>query len=247
MTKAVLILAGQREGVIDPLCEAAGVSHKAEIAIAGTPMLNRVITALEDAGLSDKLYISGYSGSKLKQVPNGKGPADSVALGLVEIDQYPCLVTTCDHALLSADMVQTFIDGAKTAGTDICVGLATQTVIQVEYPETKRTYLRFSDEAVSGCNLFYIANAKGLKAIAFWQSVQHLRKNPLKLARKTGIMIGIRYALGHLSLRGAFDYAAKRIGITAAPVLLPYAEAAIDVDKPADLELVESILQSRTS
>lgn len=247
MTKAVLILAGQREGVVDPLCEAAGVSHKAEIPIAGTPMLDRVIAALADAGLANKLYISGYSGSALKQVSNGKGPADSVALGLVEINQYPCLVTTCDHALLTAEMVQSFIDGAKTAGTDICVGMATQSVIQAEYPETKRTYLRFSDEAVSGCNLFYIANAEGLKAIAFWQSVQHLRKNPLKLAKKVGVSIGIKYAAGRLSLQGAFDYAAERIGITAAPVLLPFAEAAIDVDKPSDLDLVETILSARTS
>ena len=247
MTKAVLILAGQREGVIDALCEATGVSHKAEIPIAGVPMLDRVISALSDAGLQDKLYISGYSRSKLKQVPNGKGPADSVALGLSEIDQYPCLITTCDHALLSADMVQSFIDDAKDAGTDICVGLATETVIQAEYPKTKRTYLRFSDEAVSGCNLFYIANADGLKAIAFWQSVQHLRKSPLKLARKVGVSVGIKYAAGRLSLQGAFEYAADRIGITAAPVLLPFAEAAIDVDKPSDLELVEMILQLRTS
>ena len=52
MTKAVLILAGQREGVVDPLCEAAGVSHKADVLIAGTPMLDRVVAALNTAGFS---------------------------------------------------------------------------------------------------------------------------------------------------------------------------------------------------
>ena len=157
------------------------------------------------------------------------------------------MVTTCDHALLTADVVESFIAGAEKAGADICVGFATETVIQAEFPQTKRTYLRFSDEAVSGCNLFYIANEGGARAIAFWQSVQHLRKNPIKLARKVGVLVGLKYASGRLSLMGAFDYAAGRIGITAAPVLLPFAEAAIDVDKPADLELVESILQARNS
>lgn len=245
MTKSVLILAGQREGVVDPLCDAKAVSHKAEILVCGIPMLDRVISALTKANLQNKLYISGYSGSKLRQVSSGKGPADSVALALAEINAFPCLVTTCDHALLTADMVQSFIAGAAAAGTDICVGFATQSVIQAEYPETKRTYLRFSDEAVSGCNLFYIANPDGLKAIAFWQSVQHLRKNPLKLAKKIGVGVGLKYAAGRLSLQGAFDYAANRIGITAAPVLLPFAEAAIDVDKVADLELVEAILNAR--
>ena len=117
-------------------------------------------------------------------------------------------------------MVTRFVSkGADMAGADICVGLATREVIQAEYPDTKRTYLRFSDVSVSGCNLFYVATEDGLKAIAFWQSVQHLRKNPLKLARKVGIGIGIKYALGRLSLRGAFDYAAKRIGIYGKPDL----------------------------
>lgn len=247
MTEAVLILAGQRAGVVDPLCEATGVSHKAIVPVAGIPMLNRVVAALKAAGLSEKLYISGFSGSDLTEVPGGQGPADSVKLGLEAIDQYPCLITTCDHALLSAEMISTFIEGARAAATDICVGLATEDVIQAAYPNTQRTYLRFSDVAVSGCNLFYIANGNGLKAIVFWRAVQHLRKKPIKLARKLGIGVGIKYMTGRLTLQGAFDYAANRIGISASPVLLPFAEAAIDVDKPADLNLVESILIARQS
>jgi len=247
MVNAVLVLAGQREGVVDPLCEAKGVSHKAEIPVLSIPMLERVIQALNESGLKNNVYISGYSGSQLNRVSSGEGPADSVALALKDINQYPCLITTCDHALLTADMLFSFIQGAEACKTDICVGLATEKTIQAEYPETKRTYLRFSDEAVSGCNLFYIANEDGLKAIEFWRSVQHLRKNPLKLAKKVGVLIWFKYALGRLSLKAAFDYAAGRIGITAAPVLLPFAEAAIDVDKPSDLELVEQILSHRAS
>jgi len=245
MTQAVLILAGQRAGVVDPLCESAGVSHKAEIPVAGVPMLERVVDAVRRAGFSEITYVSGYSGSDLAEVPSGQGPADSVKLGLETINQYPCLITTCDHALLTVEMIETFIAGAKSAAADICVGLATEDIIQPAYPETKRTYLRFSDTAVSGCNLFYISSAQGLKAISFWQSVQHLRKKPLKLARKIGVGVGVKYITGRLSLRGAFDYAANRIGISAAPVLLPFAEAAIDVDKPSDLALVESILTAR--
>jgi len=245
MTNSVLILAGQRAGVVDPLCEATGVTHKAKVPIVGIPMLDLVVRALRAAGFSENIFVSGYSESGLKEVTSGQGPADSVKFALEEIDQYPCLITTCDHALLTADMISVFIEGARREGADICVGLASEDVIKPAYPNTRRTYLKFSDVAVSGCNLFYIANRNGLKAIVFWQAVQHLRKTPLKLARKVGVRIGIKYMMGRLTLRGAFDYAAKRIGISAAPVLLPFAEAAIDVDKPSDLELVESILVAR--
>jgi len=139
MTKAVLILAGQRAGVVDPLCEAAGVSHKAVVPVAGVPMLSRVVAALGEAGLSEQLYVSGYSNGNLREVTSGQGPADSVKLGLEEIGKFPCLITTCDHALLTSQMITAFIEGAKNLDTDICVGLASEEVIKPAYPNTKRT------------------------------------------------------------------------------------------------------------
>jgi len=245
---SVLILAGQRRGVVDPLCISADVSHKADVPILGRKMLGYVIEALLASNIAQPFHISGYGANddtRLIQAPSGAGPADSVSLALDKDMAFPCLVTTCDHALLTPDMVNYFIEAAHNSGADFCVGLASQSVISKRYPETKRTYLKFSDEAVSGCNLFYVANEKGRAAIEFWKAAQHMRKQPLKLARKIGLGVGLRYAAGRLSLQGAFDYAGQRIGITAAPILIPIAEAAIDVDKPSDLVLVESILNAR--
>ena len=47
-----------------------------------------------------------------------------------------------------------------------------------------------------------------------------------------------------MNLERAFAIASRRIGIVARPILLPFAEAAIDVDKPADKELAEQILRN---
>ncbi len=242
---SVLILAGQRPGV-DPLCQAAGVKRKADVPIAGKAMLDYVLETVIGAGLTD-VNISGYDGDLRghKLSPSGLGPADSTYKALSAGIDYPCLITTCDHVLLSKDMIDAFTKKAVATGADFCVGLATKNVIEAKYPETKRTYLKFSDVSVSGCNLFYIANARGRAAIEFWKEAQHLRKQPFKLARKIGLGVGLKYAMGRLSLKGAFEYAGSRIGISASPVLIPFAEAAIDVDKPADKELVESILLRR--
>ena len=56
----------------------------------------------------------------------------------------------------------------------------------------------------------------------------------------------IRFGLGTLTLDGAFRIVSNRLGLTAKPILLPFAEAAIDVDKPSDLELAEAILKLRS-
>lgn len=242
---SVLILAGQRPGV-DPLCEATGFARKAEVPILDKAMLDYVLETLSQSNLGD-IHISGFDGDLRghSRAPSGEGPADSTYKALSSEIGYPAIITTCDHVLLSKEMVETFLASAAKSGADFCVGLATKDVISAEYPETKRTYLKFSDVAVSGCNLFYIANKKGLAAIEFWKDAQHLRKQPFKLARKIGLGVGIKYALGGLSLDGAFDYASRRIGISAKPILLPFAEAAIDVDKLADKVLVEEILKAR--
>lgn len=255
MTKTnVLILAGQRckdgEPLPDVLCQHAGVKWKALLPIHGKPMTDYVVAALDaSSGLAKPYWVSGLDEALLdgsfNQSPSADGPASSVVKAAYAGLPYPFLVTTCDHALLTPDMVETFLKGAKESGVDFALGLASKTVIQPAYPETKRTYLKFKDDSVSGCNLFYVKNVSGLDAIKFWQAAQHDRKKPIKLARRLGIGMLLKYISGGLTLKAAFEHASSKLGITAQPILLPFAEAAIDVDKPSDLKLVEDILSKR--
>ncbi len=250
MAVSVLILAGQREGVVDPLCADAGIKRKAIIPINGKPMLTYVLDALDGVDLERPYHVSGFDADyddRLVQSPSGQGPVDSVLKAMDEGIPYPVLITTADHPLLTADMIEVFLNGAVTSGDDFCVGLATKETIQPAYPDVKRTYLKFNDRSVSGCNLFYLANAEGLKAIRFWREAQHLRKQPLKLASRLGWGILWRYITGRLSLNGAFDHVAHKLDLRASPVLIPIPEAAIDVDKPSDKILVERFLSERGS
>jgi len=245
MRVSVLILAGQRDGVVDPLCAASGVERKAIIPINERPMIDYVLEALDKTNLHRPYHVSGFEADydkRLAQSPSGLGPADSAAAALESGIVFPCLITTADHPLLTPQMLEYFLDMSKQSGADFCVGLAEKTIIQPAYPNVKRTYLKFSDRSVSGCNLFYIKNEAGLAAIEFWKQAQHLRKQPLKLAQRLGWGVLLSYLFGRLSLSGAFDYASKTLGIVARPVLIPIAEAAIDVDKPSDKVLVEAIL-----
>jgi hypothetical protein len=55
----------------------------------------------------------------------------------------------------------------------------------------------------------------------------------------------LRFALGRLSLEAAFALVSARLGLAVKPVIMPFAEAAIDIDKPADKDLAEKILAAR--
>jgi hypothetical protein len=125
------------------------------------------------------------------------------------------------------------------------VALARDTVILEAYPQAKRTFLKFGPDRVSGCNLFALRTAHALKAVELWQSLDQARKKPWRLIAAFGPTALWRFGFGKLTLDSAFALASRKLAISAKPVLMPFAEAAIDVDKPADLELAEAILKSR--
>jgi len=83
------------------------------------------------------------------------------------------------------------------------------------------------------------------KALAFWHDVEKVRKQPWCLIGAFGPVALLRFFAGALTLESAFALASRRLGLTARPVLMPFAEAAIDVDKPADKKLAERILRER--
>jgi hypothetical protein len=81
--------------------------------------------------------------------------------------------------------------------------------------------------------------------VAFWRRVEQERKRPWRLVRAFGWRPLLAYLLGRLTLDDAITRASHVIGARVAAVVMPYPEAAIDVDKPADLELAERILARR--
>ena len=52
----------------------------------------------------------------------------------------------------------------------------------------------------------------------------------------------MRYLLGRLTLDEALARLSRRLDVKIGAVVMPFAEAAIDVDSPADLALVERIV-----
>lgn len=257
-----LILAGSRRGGDDPVAKAAGVAHKSLVEIGGRPMLMRVLDAVIAAPSVAKVILAVESRSIVEALP---GLAQSIAahsLSVVETANspaatvlavlrtppppYPLLVTTSDHALLSPDMIEAFCAGLP-ADVDVAAALCTRSSIERAYPGARRTYIRLGGEGYSGCNLFAMLNERAANAVSFWLRMEGHRKTPWKYAAEIGPGPLARYFFGHLTLEGAFAELSRRIGAHGAPVVMPMAEAAIDVDTPADLVQVRQILARATA
>lgn len=255
-----LVLAGSR-GPDDPVAAATGVAHKCLAPVAGVPMAVRVVEALaaspevgrialtlEDPGLVEHLPALRplIEAGRCTVLRSGATPSRSVQRALDELRRpLPLLVTTGDHALLTPAMVAHFCAAARASGADLAAGLTPASAIRRAYPHAKRTYLRFRDERYSGANLFAVLQPDGRRAVAFWRRVEQERKRPWRLVRAFGWRPLAAYLLGRLTLEDALARASQVIGARLAAVVMPQAEAAIDVDKPADLMLAEAILAGR--
>ena len=82
-------------------------------------------------------------------------------------------------------------------------------------------------------------------ALAFWADVESRRKSPLAIFRRFGPWLLLRALTRTISLEAGLKSAGRRLGVSVKPVILPFAEAAIDVDKMSDHALAESILKAR--
>jgi CTP:molybdopterin cytidylyltransferase MocA len=250
-----LVLAAGR-GPDDPMASTYSVPNKCLLDVAGRPMLARVVATL--AGMPEFRRIAVTIGERdaardalgpltgrILFAPEGNSAPAAVlaalATGSVSV---PLLVTTGDHPLLTADMVRNVMN-AMEPGTDVVVGLARAETILSAYPEAQRTFFRLGPDRVSGCNLFVFGTERGRILLERWQHLEVARKRPWRLVAAFGLPALIRFALGRLDLNQAFAHVSGRLRLVVKPVLLPYAEAAIDVDKPADKELAERILARR--
>ncbi|HWJ68884.1 MAG TPA: NTP transferase domain-containing protein [Sphingobium sp.] len=249
MNRTVLILAGSRpEG--DPLAAHEGLPAKALIPLHGPPMLARVVAAVRAAG-ENAIMVSASQPTVTALAcslgcavaPARDGPSESAAEAFRQCGA-PMLLTTADHALLDPQWVRHLI-ASHPPGADISVLLARRETIEQAAPGTRRTYLRFADGQWSGCNLFYLATPAAGAALDFWRQVERDRKRPWRIAARLGPGLLWRYWLGRLTVHDAIVRLGQRAGLRAAVVESPFGLAAIDVDSPADLALVRTLIARR--
>ncbi|MCG6898932.1 MAG: nucleotidyltransferase family protein [Gammaproteobacteria bacterium] len=258
---AIIMAADRNPG--DPVTRAAGVACKALAPVGGTPMVFRVLHALEESLEVGTRLLCGPPQPVLEQatllksgVDTGnygwtdscESPSASAAAALAQLpESQPVLLTTADHALLSSQIIDYFCGQARTADVDLMVALAPHDLVATAYPSMKRTRLRFSDRDYCSCNLFAFMTPRARAITGFWSKVESQRKRPWRVIGILGWWPVFRYLLGYLSLEEALGRLSRRLDMKIGAAILPYAEAAVDVDSIHDWQLVQQVLAEKKS
>ncbi len=255
-----VVLAGQRDGE-NELAQYAGATCKAFVEINGQPMLSRVLDTLASCSGVGGIILSGPNKDKLddqigirNRIQSGEvrwlSPQGSPSASAYEAMRplgpgERVLVTTADHPLLSTEMIDYFFEQCAGSDADVLIGLAPYSLVREAFPTMKKTVLRFRNAELCGCNLFAFLTPKGREAANFWQSMESQRKKPLRLIRFLGGWTVARYLVGVLTLEDALNAFSMKLGIKIHAALMPFADAAVDVDSVSDYVLVQERLSKR--
>lgn len=259
---AAIVLAADRRAP-DAVAEEAGTRCKALAPVAGVPMLQRVLQALQGSALFERIVVCGPPPEMLEGAPplktlldsphidwvaSADSPSASALNGFAVIPpEQPTLLTTADHALLSAQMVRFFLDQARAGDWDLAVALAQHEAVMARFPGTRRTAIRLRGGPYCGCNLYAFLTPRGRRLAEFWHRVERDRKRPWRIiAQLLGWRAVVDYGLGRLTLEQALQQLSRRLEMRIGAVVLPYPEAAVDVDTPTDRQLAETVLRGRS-
>jgi molybdopterin-guanine dinucleotide biosynthesis protein A len=256
-----IILAGKRPGR-DPVAEAAGVACKSFAPIGGRPMVHHVLDALAAARQVGPMVLCGPSQSLIAQEPKLKARLETGEVKWIDShstpslstyralqafpDNKPVLVTTADHALLTPQIVDYFCDKARRLPCDVVAGLTAYDGVTAAFPESRRTAIKFKNGAYSGCNLFGFLTPRSDRAAQFWRQIEMERKKPLRMMKILGWCTIVRYLLGRISLDDGLEKLSNKMQIGVRAVLLPFPQAAIDVDTADDWYFVQSLAKKQT-
>jgi GTP:adenosylcobinamide-phosphate guanylyltransferase len=248
-----IVLAGSRPGG-DPLAKAHGAQLKALITVGGKPMVRRPVDALLASDRIGQVRVLSQRPELLKPaLPRNKrvsieqsGDTIAATLEAYCFDpkvEWPLLVTTADHALLTSDMIEDFLSLARRG--DIAVGVVEKRNLMYRLPQSERTWIKFRGGAYSGANLFLLASPRVLPALELWRSAEQGRKKPWRLLSVLGPLNLLGALLRLRTIDQTLGTVGSKLGLNTIAVELADPLAAVDVDKPGDHALVEAILEGK--
>ncbi|MBN1313977.1 MAG: nucleotidyltransferase family protein [Anaerolineales bacterium] len=244
-----LISAGGVPQEEDLLYEATRGKSKALLPIAGKPMVQWVLDALSNAACVDRIILIGLkpedgvnSPKLIAFVPDQGSLLKNILAGtdrLLEVDPTARQVMMCssDIPLITPSMVDEFAAQCSDQSISFFYGAIPRQVMEERFPESRRSYVHFSDGDVAGADLF-IADPRLAKAKQdLWNDLIGSRKNALKQARRIGIGLLIKLLLRRLSIAEAEHRIGKALDLTGKAIIVKNAELGMDVDKPFQLEI----------
>jgi len=252
-----IILAGGIPASEDPLFVAANGQSKALIDIAGKPMAQWVIDAIDGADSVDRIIIVGLpadvnlrSSKPIDYLPESGGMLANLTAGVEHLQSIDpsiqqVLLLSCDIPTITSEMVDWRVQGADP-DSDLEYSVIEKETMDARFPAASRSYVRLQDVEVCGGDM-NIIHVRLIEDLSFWEKLVAARKNAFRQAALLGFDLLFLMFTHRITIDGAVKRVSNRLGLKGRAIISPYAEIGMDVDKQHQLEIVISDLSQRSS
>lgn len=232
---------------------------KALLEIGGKPMVQWVLDALSGAAKVENVVLIGlteesgvtctkpltYLANKISMIENILGGINKV----LEINKSATrvMMVSSDIPAISSEMLDWEVEATSQTDVDLCYTVVKREVVEARYPGSRRTYVKLKDVEVCGGDLNVLHTSVVAMNPEIWERLIATRKNPVKQAAIIGFDTLFLMMFRTLTLDAAVKKVTTRLKMTGRAVVCPYAEIAMDVDKPNQLEMMRADLISRAA
>lgn len=244
-----VILAGGRAPW---LREAQGTDIRCLAKIKNKRILDYLVDALRESCRVNRIMVAGPVAELSKEeLPAGVELCDAAGdMPSTAVHAAKVLGTTgkifyvCDDIpLLHGAAIRDFLDQCEAAPQgQAYYPIIPKEVCLSDYPAAKRTYAKLADGTFTGGNMMIVDTEIMDLGLAKAREIFALRKNVWKLCRWLGFGFIFRLLIHSLTVADVERRTTELLELNSKAIISKYAEVGMDVDKMADLELVEKYL-----
>jgi NDP-sugar pyrophosphorylase family protein len=251
-----LILAGGTPAEDDPLYAYTQGIPKALLDIAGKPMAQWVVDAISEAASIDRIFMVGLgedlgisSSKEIFFIPDKGGLLANVKAGFrfaqqISPDNEHLLVASSDVPAIRSHMIDWRVEAAMKDGVDLDYSVVERSLMESRFPGSNRSYLKLKDREVCGGDV-NVARIAAIENEALWEKLISARKNVLRQASMIGFDTLFLLLTRRLALEDAVRIASSRLGLQGRVQISPFAEMAMDIDKPHQLEIIHEEFRNK--
>ncbi|GAB4476783.1 MAG: hypothetical protein Kow0088_14950 [Anaerolineales bacterium] len=256
MLPAIITAGGiPQEG--EPLYPLSQGKEKALLPIAGKPMIQWVLDALENASQISRVVVvgsplpDGIQTSKVQAVIANQGEMlANIFAGMkkvleLEPSAHHVVLVSSDIPAVTGEMVDWLVQTTMQTDEDIYYTVIERQVMETKYPLSRRSYTRLKDIEVCGGDMNVVRATLATENQEMWQKIIAARKNVFKQAALIGFDTLLLLLIRQITLDQAVRTVASRLKISGRAIICPYAEIGMDIDKPHQFEIVETDLLQR--
>ncbi len=258
MKMDAVILAGGKLKPDDPLYPISPNGARCLIELQGKPMVQWVIDALNASEMVENLYLIGLpddtrveSSKPLNFLPDQNDLFKNIHSSVLHVTRKnpshsKVIIASGDLPAVTAEMIDWLVKQvADQPDYMLYYNVITRETMEEQFPRANRSFVHLKDVSVCGGDLNVVDRAIFDVEKPIWHKLAEARKSPLKLASLLGFDSLIMVALRLVTLDQAVQKICKRLSVTGKALICPFAEMAMDADKPHQIALLRDYLKGK--